>query len=184
MWKWWGFKPILTFCTNFCGKINSQLNLRWTQSIASQGWFFCVSGLIGPMLIFFMLSLQSCFMSQANMGFCCCVCSTLWISLSCPTNCARANSLREKWWQTFLEIKVSCSQGEGSTCTHERFNILLLEGEKRGHCYFFPLVPNVFLSCSHEVLKLFPNTFAIAPQIYHIWFAQSSTPIYIAVTKI
>jgi hypothetical protein len=32
-------------------------------------------------------------------------------------------------------------------------------------------VPNVVPSCSHEILKLFPNTFAIAPQIYPIRFA-------------
>ncbi len=37
----------------------------------------------------------------------------------------------------------------------------------------------MFPSCSHEVLKLFPITFAIAPQIYPIRFAQSSTLMYI-----
>jgi hypothetical protein len=43
-------------------------------------------------------------------------------------------------------------------------------------------VLNMFSSCSHEVLqvsKLFPKTFLIAPQFYPIWFAQSSTLIYI-----
>jgi hypothetical protein len=43
----------------------------------------------------------------------------------------------------------------------------------------FSLVPNVFPSCSREVLKLFPTTFAIASEIYPIWFAQSSTLMYI-----
>jgi hypothetical protein len=48
-------------------------------------------------------------------------------------------------------------------------------------------IPNVLPSCSHgipQVPKLFLNMFPIPPQVYHIWFAQSSTPIYIAVTKI
>jgi hypothetical protein len=47
--------------------------------------------------------------------------------------------------------------------------------------FFFP-VPNVFSSCSHrvpQVLKLFSKMFAIAPQFYPIWFAQSSTLMYI-----
>jgi hypothetical protein len=42
-------------------------------------------------------------------------------------------------------------------------------------------IPNVLPSCSHvipQVPKLFLNMFPIAPQVYDIWFAQSSTPIY------
>jgi hypothetical protein len=38
---------------------------------------------------------------------------------------------------------------------------------------FFSLVPN--LMCSHHAPKMFP----IAPRFYLIWFAQSSTPMYI-----
>jgi hypothetical protein len=44
---------------------------------------------------------------------------------------------------------------------------------------FFSLVPNVFSSCSHGVPKFFSKTFPIAPQIYPIWFAQSSTLMHI-----
>jgi hypothetical protein len=47
---------------------------------------------------------------------------------------------------------------------------------------FFFLVPNVFSSCSLEVPQvpnLFPKEFPIAPQFYPIWFAQSSTLMYI-----
>jgi hypothetical protein len=153
----WGFKPILTFCTYFCGKINSQPQLGMNSIHRKSRMILCVSGLIGPMLILLMLSLQSRFVSQANMGFWCCVCSTLWITLLCLTNCARANSLSEKWWQTFLEIKVSCSQGEGSTCIHEIFNFLLLEGEERGH-FFSPLVPNVFPWGSQVIPQYFCNS--------------------------
>jgi len=47
---------------------------------------------------------------------------------------------------------------------------------------FFPLDLNVFQSSSLEVpqvLKLFLKAFSIAPQFYLIWFAQSSTVMYI-----
>ncbi len=44
---------------------------------------------------------------------------------------------------------------------------------------FFPLFP----ICSHQVLKVFsnafPKMFPIAPGFYSIWFAQTSTPLYI-----
>jgi hypothetical protein len=46
----------------------------------------------------------------------------------------------------------------------------------------FSLVPVMFHMCSHkvpQVLKLLPKTFPIAPQFYPIWFAQSSTLMYI-----
>jgi len=53
--------------------------------------------------------------------------------------------------------------------------------------FFFDLpcsqcVPNMFSSCSLEVPqvpKLFHNAFPVASQFYPIWFAQSSTLIYI-----
>ncbi len=44
---------------------------------------------------------------------------------------------------------------------------------------FISLVPNVFPSDSHGVLKGLLKLFPIPPQIYHIWFAQSSILMYI-----
>jgi hypothetical protein len=48
--------------------------------------------------------------------------------------------------------------------------------------FVFPLVPNMFLSGS-QVLKVFPiafpKMFPIAPAFYPIWFAQSSTSLFI-----
>jgi len=35
---------------------------------------------------------------------------------------------------------------------------------------FFSFVPNVFPTCSHQVLKFFPKAFPIAPQFNPIWF--------------
>jgi hypothetical protein len=59
-----------------------------------------------------------------------------------------------------------------------RVQFFLFEGEVGEEPFFFPLVPNVFLSCSHQVPKVLPNSFPkmfpIAPR-----FAQSSTPMYI-----
>jgi hypothetical protein len=52
------------------------------------------------------------------------------------------------------------------------------EGWPRGKG-FFSLVPNVFASCPHRVAKFFSKTFPIAHQNYPIWFAQSSTLMYI-----
>jgi hypothetical protein len=51
-------------------------------------------------------------------------------------------------------------------------------GEEGGRRTFFPPVPNVFSWCVQivpQVLKLFPMTFPIAPHVYPICFAQSST---------
>jgi hypothetical protein len=64
-----------------------------------------------------------------------------------------------------------------------RVPVFLLEGRewKRG-IFVFCLVTNVFSSCSPrelEVLKLFPNMFPIAPQIYPLWLAPSSTLMYV-----
>jgi hypothetical protein len=39
-----------------------------------------------------------------------------------PKISAPAVSLGKKWGLTVLEIQVSCSQWEGSACTHERSN--------------------------------------------------------------
>ncbi len=60
---------------------------------------------------------------------------------------------------------------------HERSSFFLFDG--RGpHTGLF-----VFFPCSQSVPKLFPDAFAkmfpIAPGFYPIWFAQSSTPMYI-----
>jgi hypothetical protein len=51
----------------------------------------------------------------------------------------------------------------------------------------FPLVPNVFPSCSQkipQIPKLFPKTFTMSPQNYPIWFAQSSTLTFINWKKV
>jgi len=45
--------------------------------------------------------------------------------------------------------------------------------------FVFSIVLNVFSSCSHGVSKRFPKMFPIAPQIYPLWFAQSSTIMWI-----
>jgi hypothetical protein len=160
---WWGSGALnlfWLFVHYLCGKINSQPQLGMNSiHRKSRMVFFVFQASLVPMLIFLMLSLQSHFVSQANMGFWCCVCSSLWITLLCLTNCARANSLGEKWWQTFLEIKVSCSQWEGLTCIHERFNFLLLEGEERGHYYYFS-------PCSQCVPIMFPWGSQVIPQYF------------------
>jgi hypothetical protein len=46
----------------------------------------------------------------------------------CPQISAYAISPGQKWWPTVLEIEISCSQWEGSTCTHERSSFFLLGG--------------------------------------------------------
>jgi len=65
---------------------------------------------------------------------------------------------------------------------HSMHLVFFCLAEGRGRLFlFFPLFPNVFSSCSHgvpKVLKLFPTTFPIAPQLYPIWFAQSPTLMY------
>ncbi len=75
-----------------------------------------------------------------------------------------------------LEREISCSQWEGSACTHEKSNFFLSERRDRSFL-FFSLVLNVFPSCSHKVPIKFPNLFLrilpIAPWFYPIWFLQS-----------
>jgi hypothetical protein len=75
------------------------------------------------------------------------------------------------------------NQWEGSTSTYEVRTFFLLGG--RGVWIFFFWV-TLFPMCFHhvpkrnpQVLKLFPKTFPIAPQIYLTRFAQSSTLMYI-----
>jgi hypothetical protein len=60
---------------------------------------------------------------------------------------------------------------EGSACAHEWSSFFVFEREGGIFCFLknFPLFPNW---C---VLIMFP----IAPRFYLIWFAQSSTPMYI-----
>jgi hypothetical protein len=71
-------------------------------------------------------------------------------------------------------------QWEGSACTHERYSFFLFGGQSVGIIYLF--IYFWVLMCSNHVPNRFskgspavPNTFPIAPQIYVIWFAQSST---------
>jgi len=77
--------------------------------------------------------------------------------------------------------KVLCTcQWEGSACTHERssFSTQTECGDFFVFFFFFFWVP---MCCDHVPNRFskgspaVPNTFPIAPQIYPIWFAQSST---------
>ncbi len=64
-----------------------------------------------------------------------------------PTICAPATSPIQKWWQTVLEIKVSCSQREDLTHTHEGSSFFLL-GRRASRIFFPPrsqYVPMEFL---------------------------------------
>jgi len=91
--------------------------------------------------------------------------------------CFSAPLIWPKQRQTILEIKVSCSQWEGSACTHEGSSFFSFgEGGGRGKGSFvFLCAQCVPISSSqrvNQVPKLFLKTFPIAPQIYPIWFAQ------------
>ncbi len=86
----------------------------------------------------------------------------------------------------FVEIEISCSQWEGSTCIHDGpYFCLLRVGWEEFSLFwlpFFQCVFNMFSSCSLEVpqiLKLFPKVYAMVPQFYPIWFAQSLILMYI-----
>ncbi len=59
----------------------------------------------------------------------------------CPKIADPAISPGQKWWWTALEIEISCSQWEGSSCTHEWSSFFLFE--KVGGEGFF-----VFSPCS------------------------------------
>jgi len=63
----------------------------------------------------------------------------------------------QKWWQTILKIKVSCSQWEGSACTHEAPSFFLWGGgvEERDFL-FFP--------CSQSVPIVFSWDSQVVPQ--------------------
>jgi hypothetical protein len=67
------------------------------------------------------------------------------VVILCTTNCTFPISPCQKWWQTILEIKVSCSQWDGLEYTNEG-PILTFRGSKR---YFF--VYSLFPLCSHHV---------------------------------
>ncbi len=45
----------------------------------------------------------------------------------CPQIVDPAISPGQKWWWKALEIEISCSQWEGSSCTHEWSSFFLLE---------------------------------------------------------
>ncbi len=62
----------------------------------------------------------------------------LWtIVVLCPTICAPATSPIQKWWQTVLETKVSCSQREDLTYTHEGSSFFLW-GRRVSRIFFPP----------------------------------------------
>ncbi len=95
----------------------------------------------------------------------------------CPSP-RRTISPGQKWWWTVLGVEILCSQWEGLACTHDGPCFFIL-GVGWGAAELFL----VFSPCSQCVplrfLKLFPKALSIAPQFYTIWFAQSSTVIYI-----
>jgi hypothetical protein len=71
----------------------------------------------------------------------------------------------QKWWETVLEIEISCSQWEASACTQSALIF-----------FIFPLFP----TCLYQVLIMFsrfpmcsPMVFSIAPHFPPICFAQS-----------
>jgi hypothetical protein len=59
----------------------------------------------------------------------------------------------QKWWQTVLEIEISCSQWEASACT-QRALIFYLLSFGRGDWGFFFIFP-LFPTCLHQVLIRF-----------------------------
>jgi hypothetical protein len=75
-----------------------------------------------------------------------------------------SNSRGEKWWQTVLEIKIWCSQGEGSTLIDNGPICFLLGREMRG-CFG--------VCCSHRAPNLFLSMFPVERYFYFICFAQS-----------
>ncbi len=78
----------------------------------------------------------------------------MWRWSLCPTVSDPASSPGRKWWQTILEIKVSCNQRGGFTCTIEESSFFSVWG-RRGGEFFFPFhVPNMFSLCSHRVPQL------------------------------
>ncbi len=86
----------------------------------------------------------------------------------CPIVCALAISLDQKWWQTTLEIKVSCSQWKGSAWTHEgsRFSLKKWEGEGEG-AKSWGLGEGIFggfFPCSQCVPIMFPWSSQKVPQ--------------------
>jgi len=94
--------------------------------------------------------------------------------------CCHAISPGQKWWQTGLERNVPCSQWKAQYRLMSS-PVFFFGGGGGGIFTFFPLFP----SCSLCVPMRFPNfpscspkTFPIAPQLYPIWFAQSSTLMY------
>ncbi len=68
----------------------------------------------------------------------------------CPQNSAPTISPGQKWWPTFLEIEVSCTQWEGSTCAHHDGPSFFLLGWGGWSFIFLG-----FLPCSQCVLIMF-----------------------------
>jgi hypothetical protein len=87
-----------------------------------------------------------------------------------------------KWWQTILEIEISCSQWEGSnglSFLHLGFG---RGGGEEGYFFGSQCVPKVvlikFWKCSHQVLNVFPKMFPIAPHLLsHIVLGHGSSSI-------
>jgi len=84
----------------------------------------------------------------------------------------------QKWWQTVLEIEISCSQWEALACAQSALIFFLLSFGRGGLRIFF--IFSLFPTCLHQVLIMFsrfpmcsPRVFPIAPHFPPICFAQS-----------
>jgi hypothetical protein len=92
-----------------------------------------------------------------------------------PRNYGAQNSaltISQKWWLTVLKIEISCSS-MGRLSMHAWTIQFFSFWRGGGNKNFFVVFP-----CSQGVLRC-PKMFPIAPEFYPIWFAQSSTPMYI-----
>ncbi len=81
--------------------------------------------------------------------------------------------VRVQWGWTVLEIKISCSQWEGSPCTHEQSNFFSFREGKIGIFFlFFPFFP----MCSHHVLNEFSNSKRVPkfPKCFQMHFSRYS----------
>jgi hypothetical protein len=93
----------------------------------------------------------------------------------CPQITDPAIRPGQKWWWTVLEIKISCNQWEGSSCTHECSSFFLFEevgGE--GFLVFSPCSPCIPIKFPKRCPQDVPN------MVLSHMVNQSSTPMYIS----
>ncbi len=109
-----------------------------------------------------------------------------------PQNSAPAISLSQKWWPRVLEIpKKFHAVNEKAERAPQGIQFFSFWGGV-GWDYFFPLVPNAFLMCSHhfrmgslsgfqrvlQIPRLLPKTFPIAPRICPYGLPKSNSHVY------